>query len=116
MAAHGSWSTPVTAELVVRAAASLGEVAVEGDTVTWSEGRPGEGGRVQLVRRVGDGPPVDLLPAGFSARTAAHEYGGGAWWAAGGTVWFANWDDQRLHRLDEGAAPLLGAGRKGAKA
>ncbi|HEX5366716.1 MAG TPA: S9 family peptidase [Acidimicrobiales bacterium] len=106
MAAYGSWSTPVTAELVVRAAASLGEVAVEGDTVTWSEGRPEEGGRVQLVRRVGDGPPVDLLPVGFSARTAAHEYGGGAWWAAGGTVWFANWDDQRLHRLDEGAAPV----------
>jgi hypothetical protein len=27
------------------------------------------------------GPGVDLLPAGVDARTAAHEYGGGACWA-----------------------------------
>ena len=83
MAPYGSWSTPVTSELVVRAAAGLGGVTVHGDTVTWSEQRPEEGGRTQLVQRVGDGPAVDLLPAGFNARTAAHEYGGGAWWVAG---------------------------------
>jgi dipeptidyl aminopeptidase/acylaminoacyl peptidase len=106
MAAYGSWSTPVTSELVVRAAVGLGGVSVRGATVTWSEQRPEEGGRTQLVRRIGDAPPVDLLPAGFNARTAAHEYGGGAWWIAGDTVWFANWDDQRLYRLAGGAAPV----------
>ena len=83
MAPYGSWPTPITSELVVRAAAGLGGVAVDGDTVTWSEQRPEEGGRTQLVQRVGDGPAVDLLPEGFNARTAAHEYGGGAWWVAG---------------------------------
>ena len=45
MAPYGSWSTPVTSELVVRAAAGLGGVTVHGDTVTWSEQRPEEGGR-----------------------------------------------------------------------
>jgi len=99
MAAYGSWPTPITSELVVRAAAGLSVVSVEGDTVTWSEGRPEEAGRTQLVRRTGDGPPVDLLPTGFNARTAVHEYGGGAWWARGDTVWFAHWDDQRLYRI-----------------
>jgi dipeptidyl aminopeptidase/acylaminoacyl peptidase len=104
MAPHGSWPTPITSELVVRAAASPGGIALDGDTVTWSEQRPGEGGRTQLVRRAGDGPPVDLLPEGFNARTAVHEYGGGAWWVAGGAVWFANWSDQRLHRLEPDGA------------
>src|SRR5262245_38747016 len=99
MATYGSWPTPVTSELVVRAAAGLGDVRLLGDTVVWSELRPGEGGRTQLVRRVGDGPAVDLLPAGVNARTAVHEYGGGAWWLTGDTVWFTDWADQRLYRL-----------------
>ncbi len=34
---HGAWPTPVTSELVVRAAARLGEVVVDGDDVWWSE-------------------------------------------------------------------------------
>ena len=113
MAPYGSWSTPVTSELVVRAAAGLGGVTVHGDTVTWSEQRPEEGGRTQLVQRVGDGPAVDLLPEGFNARTAAHEYGGGAWWVAGRTVWFANWADQRLYRLT--AQGDAGAGHRRAR-
>jgi dipeptidyl aminopeptidase/acylaminoacyl peptidase len=106
MAPYGSWPTPITSELVVRAAAGLGAVSLDGDTVTWSEQRPQEGGRTQLVQRVGDGPAVDLLPHGFNARTAAHEYGGGAWWVQGRTVWFSNWDDQRLHRLTGRAMPM----------
>jgi dipeptidyl aminopeptidase/acylaminoacyl peptidase len=106
MAQFGSWPTPITSELVVRAAAVLGGVSVHGDTVTWSEMRPEEGGRNQIVQRVGAGPAVDLLPAGFNARTAAHEYGGGAWWVTGRSVWFANWDDQRLHRLTGRAMPI----------
>jgi dipeptidyl aminopeptidase/acylaminoacyl peptidase len=106
MAQFGSWPTPITSELVVRAAAVLGGVSVHGDTVTWSEMRPEEGGRNQIVQRVGAGPAVDLLPAGFNARTAVHEYGGGAWWVTGRSVWFANWDDQRLHRLTGRATPI----------
>jgi dipeptidyl aminopeptidase/acylaminoacyl peptidase len=99
MAAYGSWPTPITSELVVRAAAGLSGVALDGDSLVWSEQRPEEGGRTQLVRRTGGGAPVDLLPDGLNARTAAHEYGGGAWWVRDGTVWFAHWADQRLYRL-----------------
>jgi dipeptidyl aminopeptidase/acylaminoacyl peptidase len=103
---HGSWPTPVTSELVVRAAAGLGGVAVDGENVWWSELRPEEGGRTQIVHRRGDGPAVDLLPDDFNARTTAHEYGGGAWWATGPTLWFANWADQRLYRLTARAMPV----------
>jgi dipeptidyl aminopeptidase/acylaminoacyl peptidase len=106
MSPYGSWPTPITSELVVRTAARLGDVAVDGDDVWWSEARPEEGGRTQLVHRRGDGPAVDLLPEGFNARTAAHEYGGGAWWVRGHTVWFANWADQRLYRVTGRAMPV----------
>jgi dipeptidyl aminopeptidase/acylaminoacyl peptidase len=106
MTSYGSWTTPITSELVVRAAAVLGAVAVDGDSVWWSELRPEEGGRTQVVRKLGDGPAVDLLPAGFNARTAVHEYGGGAWWVRGHILWFANWEDQRLYRLTGRAMPV----------
>ncbi|SNS92419.1 Dipeptidyl aminopeptidase/acylaminoacyl peptidase [Geodermatophilus pulveris] len=100
---HGSWPTPVTSQLVVRAAARLGEVAVDGDAVWWSESRPGEGGRSAVVRRAADGSTADVLPAPWDARTRVHEYGGGAWAVSGGVLWFTHSPDQRLYRLDPGA-------------
>ncbi|WP_040339899.1 alpha/beta hydrolase family protein [Candidatus Blastococcus massiliensis] len=105
---YGSWPTPITSELVVRAAARLGEVVVDssptrpGD-VWWSESRPDEGGRSVIVRRDGDGRTTDVLPAPWNARTRVHEYGGGAWTVADGTLWFTEFSDQRLYRLDPGS-------------
>jgi dipeptidyl aminopeptidase/acylaminoacyl peptidase len=101
---YGSWPTPITSELVVRAAARLGEVVVDGEDVWWAEGRPSEGGRTVLVRRSPDGTTTDLLPPPWNARTRVHEYGGGAWTVADGTVWFTNFADQRLYRVDPGSS------------
>ena len=103
---YGSWPTPITSEVVVEAAVQVGEVALEEGSVTWSEQRPQEGGRTQIVRWLPDGTTVDLIPAGYNARTAAHEYGGGAWWERGQTLWFANWDDQRLYQLTGRSMPV----------
>jgi dipeptidyl aminopeptidase/acylaminoacyl peptidase len=101
----GSWPTPITSEVVVAGAVRLAEVAVDDGAVIWSEGRPAEAGRTALVRRDPDGTLTELLPENLNARTAVHEYGGGAWWARDGVVWFANWRDQRLYRRD----PATGA-------
>jgi dipeptidyl aminopeptidase/acylaminoacyl peptidase len=105
-APYGSWPTPFTSASVVADAVRLGELAVDGADVLWSEGRPAEGGRTQLVRSGPDGACTDLLTEGYNARTAVHEYGGGAWWARKGVVWFANWADQRLYRLTPGTDPM----------
>ncbi len=102
----GAWATPVTSEVVVAAAVRLGEVRVDGTDVVWAEGRPEEGGRTQLVRRRPDGSTGDLLPEGSNVRTAVHEYGGAAWWVRDGVVWFAEWADQRLYRLEPGGRPV----------
>jgi dipeptidyl aminopeptidase/acylaminoacyl peptidase len=105
-APYGSWPTTITSEVIVASAVGLSEVAVDGDDVIWDESRPEEGGRIQLVRRSADGATGDLLPDGFNARTAVHEYGGAAWWVREGTVWFVNWSDQRLYRIDPGSEPV----------
>lgn len=104
-APFGSWPTPITSELVVAAAVRLSDVRTDGADVWWAEDRPAEGGRTQLVRRTPDGTVTDVLPDGRNARTAVHEYGGGAWWVRDGVVWFTDWADQRLHRLAPGGEP-----------
>lgn len=103
---YGSWPTPITSELVVRAARLPGGVKVDGDDVWWSESRPEEGGRIAVVRRRADGTVEEVLPPEHNARTAVHEYGGGAWWVRDGALWFADWATQRLHVLDRGGEPV----------
>lgn len=106
-APHGSWPSPITPELLVAGAAAVGEVVVDGGATWWSELRPQEAGRAQVVRRFAELPAEDVLPEGFSARTRVHEYGGGAWWPHQGSLFFSNWADQRLYRYDP---PLVGGG------
>ncbi|HEY1592619.1 MAG TPA: S9 family peptidase [Solirubrobacteraceae bacterium] len=100
---YGSWSTPVTSKLVVAEAVGLSELRIDGGDVIWSEIRPAEGGRTAIVRLGSDGSREELLEPGQNARTAVHEYGGAAWWAWDGVVWFCAWRNQRLYRRDPGS-------------
>jgi dipeptidyl aminopeptidase/acylaminoacyl peptidase len=102
---YGSWPSAITAELVVEAAVSLGEVVAGEDDIWWSELRPQDAGRVMVVRHTPGGRDVDVLPEGYSARTRVHEYGGGAWWLHDDTLFFANWPDQRLYRIEPDTEP-----------
>jgi len=69
-------------------------VSVDGSRTRWSESRPEEGGRVVFV----DSAAGDLTPPGANARTRVHEYGGGAVWFRGGTVFYSEFSDSRLYR------------------
>ena len=106
-AGYGAWASPISAPALVAGAVGLHEVQADGEDLWWDEARPEEGGRVQLVRLDGaTGERADVLPDGFAARTRVHEYGGGAWRAHDGVVYFSNWSDQRLYRLAPGAEPV----------
>ena len=106
VAPYGTWRSPLTPDAIVSDAVRLGEVALSADAIWWVEGRPTEGGRQVLVRRLLDGTTTDMTPAPFSVRTRTHEYGGGALSvAAAGSdtrVWFCNDADQRIYALAEG--------------
>ena len=105
-APYGSWSSPITSYLIVSSSIGLSEIFLDGADVYWLESRPQEGGRSVIVRRAASGTAVDLTPAGFNVRTRVHEYGGGAYLASGGAVYFCNDADQRLYRQESGAAPV----------
>lgn len=104
-ATYGSWESPISAAGLVSKAVTLAEPSFDGDDVLWLEGRPEEGGRTVVVRLRPGGPPHDVTPSPFNARTRVHEYGGGSYAAARGTVFFSNFSDGRLYRQGPGGAP-----------
>ena len=104
--ACGTWTSPIGAQMVAAAALRLGSVSVEGDTVYWVEGRPGEGGRNVIVKRSADGRITDATPERANVRTRVHEYGGAAYAVSGGTIYYVEFTDQRLYKLAPGAAPV----------
>ena len=101
-APYGSWRSPVSIALV---SGSIGfeqpDAGAEG--AYWLEARPSEG-RTALVFKPWDGGAADAVPAEFNVRTSVHEYGGGAYWRDGETIFFTNFGDQRLYRADRAGA------------
>lgn len=105
VAAYGSWRSPISAEVLVAGRVGLGGVTGSAGRLYWREARSAEGGRIVVVRRAADGSRTDVFGPGWNARTTVHEYGGGASLIDGDTVWFSNFDDQRVYRVDDGAEP-----------
>jgi dipeptidyl aminopeptidase/acylaminoacyl peptidase len=111
VAPFGSWKSPITSDLIVKGSIGVGMVMLDGPDVYWIEMRPSEEGRSVIVRRAAQGETKDVTPKPFNARTRVHEYGGGDYTVAAGTVYFSNFQDQRLYqqRPDSQPEPLTPA-------
>jgi dipeptidyl aminopeptidase/acylaminoacyl peptidase len=107
VAPHGAWRSPISIDLLLNGAVTLKRAMPrwDGDDLYWTELRPTEAGRQVIVRRTADGAVADVIPAGYNARTRVHEYGGGHYAVSNGTLWFANYEDQRIYRCDPGREP-----------
>jgi dipeptidyl aminopeptidase/acylaminoacyl peptidase len=106
IAPYGSWKSPITSDLIVKGSIGVGAVMLDGADVYWIEMRPSEAGRSVIVRRTSVGETVDVTPKPFNARTRVHEYGGGDYTVADGTVYFSNFQDQRLYKQPPGQEPF----------
>ncbi|MBR7742402.1 S9 family peptidase [Phycicoccus sp. BSK3Z-2] len=99
---YGTWPSPVTPDALAAGQRTLDEVRVDGRDTYWLESRPAEGGRQALVRHDGTAAR-DVLPEPWNVRSRVHEYGGGAYTVAGGTVVVSALPGDRVHRLDSRA-------------
>ncbi|TMD96361.1 MAG: S9 family peptidase [Chloroflexi bacterium] len=104
---YGSWASPITPDMLLKGTVHMRNQMVrwDGSDLYWSELRPYEGGRIVVCKRAADGSTGDVTPQGFNARSRVHEYGGGHYVVKNGTVYFTNFEDQRLYRQDPGGAP-----------
>jgi dipeptidyl aminopeptidase/acylaminoacyl peptidase len=96
---YGSWKSPITADVIVGDTVRLGQPAITGNAIYWTEGRPQEQGRNALVRYAA-GTVTDLISSPMNVRSQVHEYGGGAYTVGTSGVFFCNAADQQIHTLD----------------
>jgi dipeptidyl aminopeptidase/acylaminoacyl peptidase len=96
----GSWSSPISAELITRAAPGLSCLQSYNDSLYWIESRPWEGGRNVIMCRQADGSIKDLLPKPYSHSSRVHEYGGMAYALTDDSLYFVNASDQRIYKVD----------------
>ncbi|MBB3156503.1 dipeptidyl aminopeptidase/acylaminoacyl peptidase [Microbacterium proteolyticum] len=100
---YGSWPSPITPESVAQSTPRVDGARIVGDEVWWGESVPSEAGRVAVKRRRADGSVETVLPAPANARSAVHEYGGGAWTASDeGELYYVERTDQRVYALRPG--------------
>lgn len=105
LAPYGSWKSPIASDMIASETIGLEQVAFDGLEIYWIESRPAEGGRCVIVRCNPEGEVEEITPVPFNVRTKVHEYGGGAYCVFNRIVFFSNFADQRLYRLDPGSLP-----------
>src|SRR5436190_8199507 len=105
IAPYGTWKSPITSDLIVKETVGLSQPRIDGEDIYWIEMRPSERGRQVIVRHSADGTRTDINPPEFNARTRVHEYGGGDYVAHEGTIFFSNFTDQQIYRIEPGGAP-----------
>ena len=90
---YGAWPSPLDAVTVARAAGRrFGSPYLGAGSLRWAESRAEDGGRTAVV----DEARGDLTPPGTNARTRVHEYGGGAVWYHGDSVFWSEFGDGRV--------------------
>jgi dipeptidyl aminopeptidase/acylaminoacyl peptidase len=106
----GSWRSSITADLVAEAGPvffKFSDIQPGQGGAFWIEARPEEDGRDVVCFARSSGEVVTVTPPGFDARTRCNEYGGGAFFVHGPTVFFSHFGDQRLYRQAAFGAPPI---------
>jgi len=103
---YGTWTSSISAADVAAASSRPSQIMVSDGIIYWSESRPEEGGRVAIMRRLQNGDVEEATPSNYYCRTRVHEYGGGAFFVDGLTLYASKFEDQRLYRIESGAAPV----------
>ena len=111
----GLWPSPLSAELAASGSTRFAGLALsesrDGSPLLWWSATEDGANRVQVCRVPGgstvssqDPAPQSLkgcrLEAIVSARSRVNEYGGGAFWVHGESVFWVEDSDQRIRRLD----------------
>lgn len=102
----------ISTETVTKGTPSLRELQIINNSIYWLERDPA----VTPIPRIfclkekmegwGEGQVKLISPPTFSVRTRLHEYGGGAFWGEGDTIYFCNDDDQRIYCQKENQPPV----------
>ncbi|KAG2188717.1 hypothetical protein INT44_003856 [Umbelopsis vinacea] len=103
---YGSWPSPVSAASLGKDSGIKYDFLVRFDQSTsivyWTKCVNEEGGRIQIFSQNLEKPSetTAILPIGYNCRSKVHEYGGGAYTVKKNTLFFSNFDDSRVYKID----------------
>tara|TARA_B100000579_G_scaffold86857_4_gene68197 strand:+ start:42531 stop:44465 length:1935 start_codon:yes stop_codon:yes gene_type:complete len=97
---YGSWESTITPKKITEGGLRFSEIRSSGSDLYFLEGRPEESGRYVIVKQASDGKISDVIPKEFNSRNAVHEYGGGSYAVGQKNIYFTNWDDQRIYKVN----------------
>jgi len=97
---YGSWESTITPEKITEGGLRFSEIRSSGSDLYFLEGRPEESGRYVIVKQASDGKISDAIPKEFNSRNAVHEYGGGSYAVGQKNIYFTNWNDQRIYKVN----------------
>ncbi|KAH9848105.1 alpha/beta-hydrolase [Lenzites betulinus] len=103
-APYGTWTSPVTIDVLLKSGVKNDELFVDSvtSTIYHIEQRPNEGGRLVIVNTE---KGTEVFGKEWSARTSVHEYGGAPAVAYDGVIYFSHFKDGRVYRVKEGGEP-----------
>jgi dienelactone hydrolase len=94
------WEPAIKIEDIFSDIVGIGGITVENNNIYWKEFRPAEEGRNVIMIKDKEGNEKELLPKPYNARTRVHEYGGKAYTVKNNIVYFANFNDQRIYKVE----------------
>ena len=97
---YGSWNSKITPEKIIEGGLRFSEIRTNESELYFLEGRPSESGRYVIVKQNSKGKIEDAIPKDFNSRNAVHEYGGGSFGVGKKNIYFTNWEDQRVYKVD----------------
>ena len=97
---YGSWSSPLSAEILAAKGNRFGHMCVDGTSLYWLESRADENGRGVIVKCDSNCELSEVLPKNISVRSKVHEYGSGDYTVDDDTIYFCDADDQCVYRYD----------------
>lgn len=89
----GTWSSPISAEIIASRSISFTDLHIDNDIVYWAESRPNEKGRSVIVSYQKNGVYIDETSDEFHVASSVHGYGGGAFYVNKGHLYFSNAKD-----------------------
>lgn len=97
----GEWQSPITSDYIVEKTTPMDYIHVNENYVYWIERRSKEKGRCTLIRRGKSGVEKELTSGPYNVRNTVHEYGGLSYLLAADRIYFSNFSDQCLYRIDD---------------
>lgn len=99
-APYGTWKSSISGTYLAGKSVRLGETQWQGETLFWLASVPEEKGRQTIMCQTPGAVVKALLPAPWNARSRVHEYGGGTFCVGADSLYFVQFSDQQIYRLD----------------